>query len=998
MAPAFDRIVDQFDPRFKIFHELMKQKVREILLISSPYHAWIMEEDCRLSEAIVNEYRGLNLSHPPRLHWVASTAATEKILEKHPFDLVITMPQAPEDQAARVAHKIRQAAPNLPIMRLCHRSPTDSDLITGAQSDSPFDRTFIWNGDSNLLLALIKSVEDRNNVDDDTSAASIRVIIFVDDSPEYMSVLLPLLYRELVAQTQAVIGEGLNEDHRLLAMRARPKILIAGSYEQADALFQQYEPYVLGVISDVRFPRDGKVSATAGIDLLKHIKRQRFDIPLLLLSNEPRNREKADRIPAAFIDKNSPTLLSEVRSFFLKYLGFGPFSFLMPDGRKIGSAGTLRTLEKELHQIPGQAFVHHCNCNDFSRWLFARGEIELASRLRPVRDADFQDVESHRRYMIELIHRRRLDRQKGVVVNFDPQAFDVDSEFLKIGNGSLGGKARGLAFISAWLYRRPKLAEKFSTIEIAVPRTLVITTEVFETFLSVNHLEEMINQDLPDEEIARIFSAARFPEQTTAQLRAFLSRVTYPLAVRSSSLLEDAQFRAYAGLYKTFMLANDHNDLQCRLDQLIEAIKMVYASTYYQAPRAFTRRVGNRIEEEKMAVIIQQLVGDRQGPFFYPAISGVAQSYNYYPFSKMSPEDGIATIALGLGKSVMEGGQSLRFSPRYPALLPQRSTVDDILKNCQRHFYALKLGEPTCPLGIDDSATLMRREIMDAAAEYPVMKLAGTYDPNEHRIRESTHRPGFRVITFAAVLKFDLFPLAGILAALLELGREGLGCPVEMEFSVDLPEDQDRGPRLAILQIRPMGAREEMTAVDIAAQDLENAFCLSHQALGNTVSSDMADIVYVKPDVFDPANSTAVARQIAKINASLHAAGRKYMLIGPGRWGSADHWLGIPVGWEDICGVGAIVETVHPRVHAEPSQGSHFFHNITSLGINYLNVGRHPSDHLDRKWIEGLAVATETEYVLHLANPRPLTLKVDGRKSIGVILRNGCSDLSQEAL
>ncbi len=996
MTPAFDRIVDQFDPRFKIFHELMKHKVREILLISSPYHAWIMEEDCRLSEAIINEYRGLNLSHPPRLRWVASAAATESILEKHPFDLVIAMPQAPEDQAARVAYKIRQAAPQLPIIRLCHRSPADSDLIAGPESGSPFDRTFIWNGDSNLLLALIKSVEDRNNVDDDTESARIRVIILVDDSPEYMSVLLPLLYRELVAQTQAVIGEGLNEDHRLLAMRARPKILIAGSYEQADALFQQYEPYVLGVISDVRFPRNNKLSVTAGIDLFNHIKRQRFDIPLLLLSNEPSNREKADRIPAVFIDKNSPTLLSEVRSFFLKYLGFGPFCFYLPDGKKIGSAGTLRALEKELSQIPAAAFIHHCNCNDFSRWLFARGEIELASRLRSVRDADFQDVESHRRYMIELIHRRRLDRQRGVVVNFDPQAFDIDSEFLKIGNGSLGGKARGLAFISAWLYRRPELVHKFQQVEIGIPRTVVITTEVFESFITFNHLEEIINQDLPDEEVGRIFSAARFPEDFTAHLRAFLSKVDYPLAVRSSSLLEDAQFRAYAGLYKTFMLANDHEDLQCRLDQLIEAIKMVYASTYFQAPRAFSQRVGNRIEEEKMAVIIQQLVGAPQGAFFYPAISGVAQSHNYYPFSKMTPEDGIATIALGLGKAVMEGGQSLRFSPRFPTLLPQRSNVDDILKNCQRKFYALRMGEQVCALGIDDAATLVKREIMDAANEYPVTKLAGTYDPNEHRIRESAYRTGLRIITFSAVLRFDLFPLAGILAGLLQVGREGLGCPVEMEFSVDLNADQDRKSRLAILQIRPMGAREEMTAVQITAEDRSSAICISHQALGNTINTDMADIVYVKPDVFDTAHSAEIARQIARINASLLAVGRKYILIGPGRWGSADHWLGIPVGWDDISGVGAIVETVHSRINAEPSQGSHFFHNITSLGINYLNVGHHPSDHLDQMWIEGLPVQTETEYLLHFTNLQPLTLKVDGRSSVGVILKNGSREHARE--
>ena len=989
MAIAFDRIVDQFDPRFKIFHELMKRKVREILLISSPYHAWIMEEDCRLSEAIINEYRGLNLSHPPQLRWVASETATESILEKHPFDLVITMPQTPEDQAARVAYKIRQVAPHLPIIRLCHRSPVDGDVVADPGNGSPYDRTFIWNGDSCLLLALIKSVEDRNNVDDDTRSAGIRVIILVEDSPEYMSVLLPLLYRELVAQTRAVIDEGLNEDHRLLAMRARPKILIADSYEQADTLFKQYEPFVLGVISDVRFPRGNKMSTTAGIDLLNHIKRQRFDIPLLLISNETRNREKAHLIPAAFIDKNSPTLLSEVRSFFLNYLGFGPFGFHQPDGRKIESADNLSALEEKLRHIPAAALVHHSNCNDFSRWLFARGEIELASRLRPIRDVNFENLEIHRSNLIELIHRRRLDRQKGIVVNFDHQAFDIDSELLKIGNGSLGGKARGLAFISAWLYRRPELAQKYQQVNIGIPRTVVITTEVFENFISFNHLEEMVNKDLPDEEVGRIFSEARFPEEPTSQLRAFLSQVNYPLAVRSSSLLEDAQFRAYAGLYNTFMLANDQDDLQCRLDQLVDAIKMVYASTYFQAPRAFSRRVGQRIEEEKMAVIIQQLVGGRQGDFFYPAISGVAQSQNYYPFSKMTPEDGIATIALGLGKAVMEGGQSLRFSPRHPTLLPQSSSVDDILKNSQRYFYALKMDEPVCRLGIDDAATLVKREIMDAADEHAVQKLAGTYDRNEHRIRESAYGPGLRVITFAAVLRFDLFPLAGCLTDLLAVGREGLGCPVEMEFSVDLPVDQDQKPRLAILQIRPMGAREEMTTVEITEKDHKNAICISHQALGNTISKDMADVVYVKPDAFDPAHSAEVARQIAKLNAMLLDADRKYLLLGPGRWGSADHWLGIPVGWSDICGVGAIVESVHPRINAEPSQGSHFFNNITSLGINYLTVGHHPSDHLDSKWIEGLPVETEFPNVLHFTSPRPFILKVDGRNSIGVILKNG---------
>ena len=454
-------MVERFDPRFKIFHELMRIKVREVLLVSTPYDAWIMEEDCRLSEAIVHEYRGLNLSHPPRFHWVSSAEAALSALSEKPFDLVIVMPQAALCHRSDLAARVREKAPGLPVILLCHRTPEVLEHFPSMETGAPYDRTFLWTGNSNLLLAVIKSLEDQMNVDPDTDLAGIRVIIFVEDSPEYVSALLPLLYRELVIQTQAVIGEGLNEDHRLLAMRARPKILLAGTYEQAMALFNRYESCVLGVISDVRFPRHRQLDGNAGIDLLSTIQARRFDIPLLLISSEPRNAEKATAIPAVFLDKNAPSLLSDVRSFLRDHLGFGPFVFSMPDGRRLGHADSLRMLEKKLHDLPEPSFVHHCNRNDFSRWLFARGEIELASMVRPVRDSDFSDVESHRRYLIDLIHRRRMNRQKGVVGNFDPKAFDTDAEFLKIGNGSLGGKARGLAFMSAWLHRHAGLQEAF---------------------------------------------------------------------------------------------------------------------------------------------------------------------------------------------------------------------------------------------------------------------------------------------------------------------------------------------------------------------------------------------------------------------------------------------------------------------------------------------------------------------------------------------------------
>jgi hypothetical protein len=977
----------QFDPRFKLFHELMSKKVREILLISTPYDAWVMEEDCRLSEAINNEYKGLNLSHPPRLNWVSSVDAAVAALETEHFDLVIIMPRMADTTVLATAEKIRAKNAKLPILLLCHQIEFGHEYVFPPQSSPPpFDRIFVWSGNSDLLLAMIKSAEDQKNVAHDTRSASIRVIIYVEDSPEYLSALLPLFYRELVIQTQAVMEEGLNEEHRLLAMRARPKILLADTYEGAMELFREYEPYVLGVISDVRFHRDNRFDENAGVDLLKAIKNERFDIPMLLMSSDPLNAEKAAKIPAVFVDKNSPGLLSDVRSFFLNHLGFGDFIFRSPKGHEIARASNLRMLENKLPRVPDDSFAYHCNRNDFSRWLFARSEIELASRVRPVREDDFSDLESHRRFLISVIHERRMGRQKGVVVDFDPRAFDEDAEFFKIGTGSLGGKARGLSFVSALLRRHPSLQSKFEAVDILVPQTLVVTTEVFDAFVTENGLTELAKGELADEVIAERFMEAAFPDRFKTQLAGFLSHFSYPLAVRSSSLLEDAQFRAYAGLYKTYMLANDDPDLNCRLEQLINAVKMVYASTYFQGPKSFSKRVGHRTEEEKMAVIVQKLIGGRHKNSFYPTMAGVAQSYNYYPFSKMKPEDGIATVALGLGKTVMDGEKALRFAPRHPELLPQFATVNETLKNSQRFFYALKLNGPVCHLGLNDALTLAKREIMEASDEAPVRALTGTYVPDEQNIRDSDSFPGYPVVTFAQVLKYGLFPLADILLDVLAIGQEGMGCPVELEFCADLKFDQTMKPRFAILQLRPMSAREDMATVNITDQDLVKAFCVSRHALGNRVQRGIRDLLLVKPEVFDPGQTPEIARQIGQMNAALTKEGRKYVLIGPGRWGSADRWLGIPVGWADISGVAAIIETVHPKLNAEPSQGSHFFHNLISLGINYLTVKENLGDRIDWQWLMSLPIREERPFVSRLSFERALTLKVDGRKSEGVLI------------
>ena len=982
MASDIGTLRNDFDPRFKIFHELMAKKVRDVLLVSTPYDAWIMEEDVRLSERIIHEYRGLNLSNPPRLTWVSSADEAMQALDDKQFDMVITMPRVADMDCFALAKEIKQRDPSLPVVLFAHSAISSVEFYPGNTKPEGIDRAFVWSGNTDILVALIKSAEDKMNAEFDTSSAGIRVILFVEDSPLYISSLLPILYRELVSQTQAVMEEGLNEEHRLLAMRARPKILIAENYEEALELYEQFKPYIIGVISDVRYPKQGQLCADAGIQLLSKIKQDRWDIPLLLTSSEPSNASKAASIPAFFVDKNSQGLHAGVHDFFLDQLGFGDFIFRSKDGSEIDRASNLRTLEKKIETIPPESFLRHAGRNDFSRWLFARTEIVLASKLRPATFDDFSgDVESMREWLVSTIHARRSRRQKGIVVNFDAHDFDLDTEFFKIGTGSLGGKARGLAFASNLLQRHADLHTKHPDINIIVPQSLVITTEGYDSFIQENKLLELANSGLPDQEIAQHFLKAAIPGWIKKDLIAYLRKVNHPIAIRSSSLLEDAQFRAYAGLYRTYMLPNDCTDFSMRLEHLLTAIKLVYASTYFRGPKSFSQRVGHRTEEEKMAVIIQKMVGEDYNGHFYPAISGVAQSHNYYPFSHMKPEEGIATIALGLGKMVVEGEKTLRFSPRYPQLLPQRSTVEDILENAQRFFYSLRL-DNDCPLlGINDSQNLEKREISDAETEPPVAMLSSTYVPAEHRIRDTVHVPGYRVLTFAQALKYNAFPLAGILSEFLAIGEEGMGCPVELEFSVNLRQGKNTPPDFAVLQLRPMTARAELETVTITDDEIKQAFCVSSHALGNAVKTDIADVVYVKPDSFDPAKTVEIAREIGEMNNVLRNKDRKYLLVGPGRWGSADRWLGIPVNWADISGVGSIAETTSPLIKAEPSQGSHFFHNITTMGINYINVSSNNNDFFNWDWLTAIEPQHASPHVAHVRLEKAMTIKVDGRKS-----------------
>jgi hypothetical protein len=974
---------DEFDLSFKVFHELMARKVTDILLVSSPYDAFIMEEEGRLAERIIHEYRGLNLSRPPMLTWASTSAEALEALRRKTFDLVITMPLVDDTDADALGRAIKESFPDLPVFLLVHK--TGQNVLDHTSADrSAIDRVYVWQGNSDLLLALIKNLEDRLNVAYDTERAKVRVIIVVEDSPAHYSALLPILYKQIVTQTQAAMEESVNDEHRIFRMRARPKILVAETYEEAMELYRRYQPYLLGVISDVRFPRNGALDDAAGFSLLETIRSENPDLPLLNLSSEEANRDRARSIPAVFINKNSPTLNAEVHDFFMTYLGFGDFVFRLPDGREIARASDLRTMEKLLPDIPEESVDYHARRNHFSSWLMARSEVMLASKLKPVKASDFASTQALKDYLVRCVAERRRGRQRGIITEWTVDRFDPDADFIKIGRGSLGGKARGLAFISTLLRRQPELQARHPEVEIRIPKTVAISTEGFDSFIGENRLGDFATREADDRQIAAAFMAAPLPEWLTRRLALLLEHTPCPLAVRSSSLLEDAQFQPFAGIYRTVMLPNNHPDPAVRLARLAGAVKLVYASTYFESPKAFARSTSHRIEEEKMAVVIQHVTGQACGDYFFPALSGVVQSYNFYPIAHMKPEEGIAHIALGLGKIVVEGGTSLRFSPKYPQFMPQFSTVDDILKNAQRTFYALKLRDFPDDLSLGEDPTLARLAVDDFHESTCVQAVSSTYFPQEHRIRDGFQNGGVPVVTFAGVLKHRSLPLAEILADILETGRKGVGCAVEIEFAVN-PFAAPK-PVFDLLQIRPMAVARQKRDVQITPEEIARAFCYSTMALGNGMVGDIADVIFVDPESFDVARTIEIAAEVSRLNKQLAAQNRRYLLIGPGRWGSADRWLGIPVKWSDISGVRAMVETTAETLRADPSQGSHFFHNITSLDISYLTAGSGGEGFIDWKWLKVQPPQTTTAHLRHLRLSKPLTIKIDGRNSSAVIM------------
>ena len=975
------------DTHFTTYHELMASKVQEILLVASLYDAYILEEDGSLASKIINEYHGLNLSRPPRLTKAGSAKEAICVLGQRHFDLVIAMPHLEDMDPFELGRQIKKMRPDLPVILLSH-SAGEALPQTEGKNTSGIDSVYVWTGDSDLLLALVKNAEDRMNVERDTRSAMVRVLLLIEDSPLYRSIFLPLIYKEVVNQTQAILEEGLNEEHRLLKMRARPKILVAENYEDARDLYERYKPYVFGVLSDTRFPKDGRMTADAGAVFLKTVKAEIPFLPLLLLSSEPENREKASEIPAVFVDKNSQVLTAEIHRFFLNSLGFGDFIFRLSDGTEIGRAPTLRALEELLPNVPDEPVLYEAQRNRFSNWFMARSEINFASVLARVPASEFTDVRQMKHFIVSSIRALRRWRQRGVVVQFTPDDFDPEiSDFIKVGNGSLGGKARGLAFFSNLLRQNPDLVRKFPEVNIRLPKTLVVTTEGFESLVTENGLWALAESRKPDRSVSRGFLDATVPDWLESALTAFLEQVKFPLSVRSSSLLEDAHFFPYAGLYKTFMIPNNHADFKIRLKQLLTALKLVYASTFFEGPRTFSRSTAQQFRKESMAVIIQELTGSAHGDYYYPSISGIARSHNFYPVSGMKAEEGVASIVIGMGKAIEEGC-ALRFSPRYPKLLPHFSKIEDILENAQRYFYALKMSGYEDDLNFSGGINIERRDIVGAEKELPVKMLTSRYDPDEHRIRDVATGAGFPVTSFAGVLKYEVFPLSALLTECLELGQKGMGCPVEFEFAVNLrPGRQKKKGDFSVLQMRPMAAGEGLMSVEIEDADRARVFCISSQSLGHGKREDVSDIVCVRPDRFDPGRTISIAEEIGRINAGLVSENRPYLLVGPGRWGSFDRFLGIPVKWKNISGVGAIIELRNETLSADPSEGSHFFQHLTDLGIPYVTVTEGSSDIFDWSWIESVSPHEQMQYIQWFRLDEPFTIVTDGRTSRCVMLK-----------
>jgi CheY-like chemotaxis protein len=984
-----DGILDlqKYDFTDTSFDLLMQKRIHKVLVICSNYDNYMLEEDGRIDEQIFNEYVSLNLRYPPVFVQTDNADDAFRILQAGDVDLVISMVSLKGTDVFALAKRIKKQYVHIPIVVLTYFSREVSLRLQG-EDLSAIDYVFCWLGDASLILAIIKLIEDKMNADHDIESIGVQAIILVENSIRYISSYLPNLYRIVLLQSLDFQREALNEHQRMLKMRGRPKILLATNFNDAVTLYNKYKYNVLGVISDISYKRDGVQDENAGIELCKVVMADDDKVPFLLQSSSPEHKRYAEELGAGFINKYSKSLALELRNFIIQNLAFGPFVFRNPDTMEpIAIATDLQSLQQKILTIPDNSLDYHATHNHFSKWLNARALFPVAQMFKYIRKEDFETMDEIRRFLYVAISSFRLGKGRGVIAKFDKSTFDEYQIFSRIGEASIGGKARGLAFINRMI-KNNKLFNKFPDVLITIPRTVVLSTDIFDEFMDHNSLYSVALSDVSDEEILNRFINADLPGRVHQDFYAFLAVLrNHPLAVRSSSKLEDSHYQPFAGVYSTYMIPRlADNKLMVKL--LSDAIKEVYASVFYKASKAYMTATSNVIDEEKMGIVLQEVCGNRHGDIFYPTISGVAQSINYYPIGSEKAEDGIANVAFGLGKLVVEGGVSLRFCPKIPKKILQLSSPESALKNTQKEFRALDLNVNSFVPSTDDGINIPRIDIKDTNNDEAMKYIASAYDYENNMLYDGIMHSGTRIITFSGILQHNSFPLAEILSTLLDLGQREMNNPIEIEFAVNLETPPGTPKIFNFLQLRPIVHSAENYNINLEEVDAENAIIISESALGNGVFKGIHDLVYVKPESFNASENKNVAGIIENLNSVFIREAKGFVLIGPGRWGSTDPWLGIPVKWPQISAARIIIESGLKNYRIDPSQGTHFFQNLTSFGVGYLTINPYINEgYYDVDYLNGLNAVYEDSYIRHIRFDKPMEIIIDGRKHKGAIMK-----------
>ena len=966
------------------FVDLMTKRIYNILLVANPYDAFMLEDDGRIDEKVFNEYMNLSLRYPPRFTQVSTMEEAWQRLDKMGYDLVICMPGSDNSDAFDIAHSIKKRYPYIPLVVL---TPFSHGITARMEHEdlSIFEYVFCWLGNTDLLLSIIKLIEDKMNLAHDVKEVGVQMILVVEDSIRFYSSVLPNLYRFVLEQSKEFATEALNGHQRTLRMRGRPKIVLARTYEEAMTLYEQYQDNILGVISDASFPREGKKDPQAGTRLLGEIRARDPYMPLIMESSETANRDVAHLFGASFVDKNSKKMGVDLRDAVSQNFGFGDFIFRDPATMKeIARVHNLKELQNIIFTIPRESLYYHITRNHISRWLYSRAMFPVAEFLKSITCDSYEDIDAHRQIIFDAIVKYRRMKNRGVVAEFIKERFDSYSNFARIGEGSLGGKGRGLAFIDNLVKRHVEF-ESFENATVTIPKTVVLCTDLFDEFMDTNNLYQLALSDVPDEVILRHFLRAKLPDRLIDDFFAFFEAVKAPIAIRSSSLLEDSHYQPFAGIYSTYMIPY-LDDKYEMLRMLSDAIKGVYASVYYKDSKAYMQATSNVIDQEKMAVILQEVVGTQHGDRYYPTLSGVARSLNYYPIGEEKAEEGVVSLALGLGKYIVDGGLTLRVCPYHPNKVLQTSELELALRETQTQFYALDTKNIGENFSVDDGFNILKLPVKEAEADGALTYIASTYDPYDMVIRDGIYPGGRKVITFANVLQHDVFPLADILRLAQQYGQGEMRRPVEIEFAANL--NDDRTGTFYLLQIRPIVDCKKMLEEDLSTIPDEDVIIRSNNSLGHGIMDEMQDLVYVKTDGYSASNNQLIAYDIEKLNAEFLREGKNYILVGPGRWGSSDTWLGIPVKWPHISAARVIVEAGLTNYRVDPSQGTHFFQNLTSFGVGYFTVNAYRNDGIyDQAYLDSLPAVHETKFLRHIHFDRPLVVKMDGKKNIGVVMK-----------